>query len=399
MRFHNLFRHKKWDDNLKNKYLHMKIGVIGSGSMGSGIAQWSAQKGFETLLQDIHLTALSKAENQINASLEKLVSKEKISAAEKEEVLSRLSFVQELSQLSDCDIIIEAIIENIEIKKQVFAQLEGLVKEDCIIATNTSSLSVTALAASLKKPERFLGLHFFNPATLMPLVEVIPGMLTSSEYLAKAENWIDSLGKVKVLTKDTPGFIVNRVARPFYGEALRIYEEGLATPEEIDYVMKEKGKFRMGPFELMDLIGNDVNYTVSETVWTHMYYDPRYRPSLIQKRMMEAGLLGRKSGKGYFDYKEQIEKRTPELSEEKADMIFHRILAMLINEAVDALYLGIATEQDLDLAMTKGVNYPKGLIAWGRELGFDKVLKQLDELYHTYGDMRYRASALLRKGF
>ena len=371
----------------------MKIGIIGSGSMGSGIAQWSAQKGFQAFLYDINHQALAKAQQQIETSLLRLEQKGKIALGESMQINNRLTYTDILDDLSVCDLVIEAIVEDIDIKKKVFVQLEGVVSDECIIASNTSSLSITALAAALQKPERFIGLHFFNPATLMPLVEVIPGILTSEEVLKKAEDIVDQLGKVKVRAKDTPGFIVNRVARPFYGEALRIFEEGLATPEEIDFVMKEKGKFRMGPFELMDLIGNDVNYTVSETVWTQMYYDPRYRPSLIQKRMMEAGLLGRKSGRGYFDYAQTGEKSPIAVDEQKAEMILNRILAMLINEAVDALYLGIANEKDLDLAMTQGVNYPKGLIAWGREIGFHEVLKTLDELFEVYKDMRYRASA------
>ena len=374
----------------------MKIGVIGSGSMGSGIAQWAAQKGFTTFLNDINNPALAKAQQQIETSLIKLVQKGKLSLTDSDRILNRLTYTENMDDLSVCDLVIEAIVENLEVKKKVFTQLEGIVSQECIIASNTSSLSITALASSLNKPERFIGLHFFNPATLMPLVEIIPGMRTSSEVLKKTQDWVDQLDKVKVLAKVTPGFIVNRLARPFYGEALKMYEEGLATPQEIDWVMKEKGKFRLGPFELMDLIGNDVNYTVSETVWTQMYFDPRYRPSILQKRMMEAGLLGRKTAKGYYDYSAENQVATVDISDEKSEMILNRILVMLINEAVDAQYLGIANEQDLDLAMTKGVNYPKGLMAWGREIGFEKILKTLDDLYDEYRDMRYRASIALR---
>jgi 3-hydroxybutyryl-CoA dehydrogenase len=200
------------------------------------------------------------------------------------------------------------------------------------------------------------------------------------------------------LAKDTPGFIVNRVARPFYGEALRIYEEGLADFATIDWAMKELGGFRMGPFELMDFIGNDVNYTVTETVFREFYYDPRYKPSFTQKRFMEAGYLGRKSGRGFYDYVETAEKPSPNMDKDLGQKILDRILVMLINEAADALYLNIATAKDIDLAMTKGVNYPKGLLAWANEKGIGWCVEKMDELYDKYREDRYRCSPLLRKG-
>jgi len=242
-----------------------------------------------------------------------------------------------------------------------------------------------------------IGIHFFNPAPLMPLVEIIPAVQTSNETTVTSRNLIDSWKKVTVLVKDTPGFIVNRVARPFYGEALKIYEEGIADFATIDWAMTEIGGFRMGPFTLMDYIGNDINYTVTETVFAAFYYDPRYKPSFTQKRHSEAGWYGRKSGRGYFDYSENAVRSEPNKDQELGKQIVERILMMLINEAVDALFLNIASKEDIDLAMTKGVNYPKGLLKWADEYGLEKVLKQLEQFHFEYGEDRYRPSVLLRR--
>jgi len=296
-------------------------------------------------------------------------------------------------------LVIEAIVENLEVKQKVFKELEGYVSSECILATNTSSLSVASIASALEYSERCIGIHFFNPAPLMKLVEVIPAIQTSSEVLKTTSETIKSWRKTVAIAKDTPGFIVNRVARPFYGEALRIYEEGIASFAEIDTAMKVLGGFRMGPFELMDFIGNDVNYTVTESVFEAFYYDPRYKPSFTQKRYAEAGWLGRKSGKGYYDYKDGKTVILNSNGESHADSkkIFERILVMLINEAADALFWKIASAQDIDYAMTKGVNYPKGLLAWADEKGIDWCVQQMDDLYYTYREDRYRCSPLLRK--
>lgn len=231
----------------------------------------------------------------------------------------------------------------------------------------------------------------------MPLVEIIPGVATSGPVIQSLRDLIDAWGKVTALAKDTPGFIVNRVARPFYGEALRILEEGMADVVTIDWAMKHLGGFRMGPFQLMDFIGHDVNYKVTETVFKEFYYDPRYKPSFTQKRLVEAGYLGRKSGRGFYSYRE--DSRNPPANEdpELGQAILDRILAMLINEAVDAVFYNIGSAKDVDLAMTKGVNYPKGLLAWADELGLDVVLKRLEELYTEYCEDRYRPSPLLRR--
>lgn len=375
----------------------MNIGIIGSGTMGSGIAQVAATAGCSVKLYDTNQEALDKAKASLEKILSRLIEKGRIDAEEKKRIQSNIIYVDSLKALADSNLTIEAIVENLDIKKKVFSELESCVSEDCIIASNTSSLSIASIASSLQKPERCIGIHFFNPAPLMKLVEVIPAVQTSKGVLDKSVETIKNWKKTVAVAKDTPGFIVNRVARPFYGEALRIYEEGIADFATIDYSLKSLGGFRMGPFELMDFIGNDVNYTVTETVFTAFYFDPRYKPSFTQKRLSEAGYLGRKSGKGYYDYSEGDVKQEPKEDSELSQTIFDRVLVMLINEAADALFLNVASAEDIDNAMTKGVNYPKGLLAWADEKGMDWCVTKLDELYNEYHEDRYRCSPLLRK--
>lgn len=376
----------------------IEIGVVGSGAMGSGIAQVAATAGHKVIVTDTSDDQINKAKDKLEKILHRLAEKGKMSEAEAEEVFNRICFTQDNQKLKDCGLVIEAIVENIDVKTQVFKQLESIVDEYCILASNTSSLSIAAIGSALQKPERVIGIHFFNPAPLMPLVEIIPAVQTSENTLKTAKDLIDSWKKITVIAKDTPGFIVNRVARPFYGEALRIHEEGMADFSTIDYALTHHGGFKMGPFTLMDFIGNDINYKVTESVFEAFYYDPRYRPSFTQKRMMEAGYLGKKSGKGYYDYSEGAsESDEPNKDEVLCKEIVNRILVMLINEAADALYLNIASKEDIDTAMTKGVNYPKGLLKWADEIGVEKVLKDLDDLYDLYREDRYRASVLLRK--
>ena len=374
----------------------MKVSVIGAGTMGAGIAQIAATNGHEVCLYDSFDGATETAERKLKKILNRLVEKERITQQENEAILGRINFTKDIKEVSGSGLVIEAIIENLDVKQKIFAEIESLVDEDCIIASNTSSLSIASIASACKKAERVVGIHFFNPAPLMPLVEIIPAVQTSGDTLNKAKSIIDDWGKITVIAKDTPGFIVNRVARPFYGEAIRIYEEGVADFATIDWVMRELGGFRMGPFELMDYIGNDINYTVTETVFASFYFDPRYKPSFTQKRMMEAGYLGRKSGRGYYNYSNE---NTPKVNEDKelGKIILWRVIAMLINEAADALFLNIATKEDIDLAMTKGVNYPKGLLAWADEIGIKNVLSQLEDLQAEYGEDRYRPSPLLKR--
>lgn len=371
------------------------VGVVGSGAMGSGIAQVAATAGHQVVIFDTNPAALDKSKAGLTATLNKLQEKGKIANAS--EILDRCSFAADMAAFADCGLIIEAIVENIDVKKKVFAALEAIVREDCILASNTSSLSIASIAAACSKPARVMGIHFFNPAPLMALVEVIPAIQTAAALPEQIKTLLLQWGKAPVLTKDTPGFIVNRVARPFYGEALRIYEEGIADMATIDWAMTGLAGFKMGPFTLMDYIGHDVNYVVTETVFTSFFFDPRYKPAFSQKRLLEAGWLGRKSGRGFYDYSEGATMPVAVQDEQAGRKIAERILFMLINEAVDALQWQIASAEDIELAMTKGVNYPKGLLHWCDELGADYVLAGLDTLYDTYREDRYRASALLRK--
>jgi 3-hydroxybutyryl-CoA dehydrogenase len=373
------------------------VGIIGAGTMGIGIAQVAATNGCKVWVYDANAKQVETATVGLEKTLTKLVDKQKISAEKMTEILANISIATELKDFKDCELIIEAIIENKEIKNKVFTELEKYVSESCVIGSNTSSISITSLGAELQKPERFIGIHFFNPAPLMPLVEVIPSLLTEKSLPEKIYNLMKDWGKTPVIAKDIPGFIVNRIARPYYGEGLRIVEENIATPEQVDEAMKTLGNFKMGPFELMDLIGVDVNFSVTTTVYKDYFYDPKYKPSLLQQRMSEAKLHGRKTGKGFYDYSEGAVKPIAEKNETLYDDIFHRIIAMLINEAVEAKRLGIASDEDIELAMQKGVNYPKGLLAWGKELDYELISDILENLYAEYQEERYRQSPLLRK--
>ncbi len=375
----------------------MKTGIIGSGSMGSGIAQVAATAGHEVLLYDNNPDALRRAKANLEKIMARLVEKGRLEQEEAEAILGRIRFVNSLTDYKDAGLVIEAIVENLDIKKTVFQHVEEIVSEDCIIATNTSSLSIASIASACQDPSRVIGIHFFNPAPLMKLVEAIPAVQTNEETLKRSIELIQSWGKTTVVAKDTPGFIVNRVARPFYGEALRILEEGLADAPTIDWAMTEIGGFRMGPFTLMDYIGHDVNYTVTETVFEAFYYDPRYKPSFTQKRLMEAGWLGRKAGRGFYDYREGAQNPEPTKDKKLGEQIVWRILVLLINEAADALYLNIASKEDIELAMTQGVNYPKGLLQWADEKGINHCVLTLGRLHAEYLEDRYRCSPLLRR--
>lgn len=373
------------------------IGVVGSGAMGSGIAQVAATAGHSVVVYDTNEQALQKAKSNLRSTLAKLVEKQKITQQDSDAILGRIDFVSSQEKFSTCSLVIEAIVENLEVKKSVFSSLEKIVSDTCFLASNTSSLSITSIAAACKLPQRVIGIHFFNPAPLMPLVEIIPGIATEQGLAEECKALILSWKKTPVICKDTPGFIVNRIARPYYGEAMRIAEEGIADIATIDWAMKAIGGFKMGPFELTDLIGHDVNYIVTETVWKEFYYDQRFKPSLMQKRLLEAGFYGKKSGRGFYNYQEGVELPMPTEDLEKGKYVFNRIICMLINEAYDALHLQVANEEDIDLAMTKGVNYPKGLLAWSKEIGLQNVVATLQNLYDTYLEDRYRPNVLLRK--
>ncbi len=373
------------------------VGIIGAGTMGIGIAQVAATNGCKVWVYDANPKQVELATLGLEKTLTKLVDKQKISTEKMTEILANISIATELKDFSNCNLVIEAIIENKEIKTKVFTELETHVSDSCVIGSNTSSISITSLSSELKIPSRFIGIHFFNPAPLMPLVEIIPGLLTEEKLPEQMYNLMKEWGKVPVIAKDIPGFIVNRIARPYYGEGLRIVEENIATPEQVDDAMKTLGGFKMGPFELMDLIGVDVNFLVTTTVYKDYFYDPKYKPSLLQQRMSEAKLHGRKSGRGFYDYAEGAIKPEPVKDDALYQEIFMRIISMLINEAVEAKRLKVASDEDIELGMQKGVNYPKGLLAWGKEIGFNTISETLTNLYNEYQEERYRQSPLLRK--
>ncbi len=490
------------------------VAVIGTGAMGSGIAQVAAAAGHPVRLLDARPGAAAKAVEGIRAQFSKLVDKGRMSADAAASAGTRLSAVDALAELADAALVIEAIVENLDAKQQLFRELESLVAGDCILATNTSSISITAIGAALQGPGRLAGLHFFNPAPLMALVEVVSGLATAREVadclFATAKAW----GKSPVHAKSTPGFIVNRVARPYYAEALRLLQEGAADAATLDALMREAGGFRMGPFELMDMIGHDVNFAVTRSVWTAFFHDQRFLPSLIQQELVDAGFLGRKSGRGFHDYREGAPRPQPAteatlplaampcvcgdsaaaqalaarlaaagVRHERSDSADGRIataggaalfvtdgrsatqfaserqlpgtividlaldyasatrigiaaarqcpepslreavallqaaglqvsllndvpglavmrtVAMLANEAADAVNQGVCSAGGADAAMKLGVNYPLGPLEWADRLGAAAVREVLMHLGAAYGEDRYRISPLIQQAF
>ncbi|MBI5347819.1 MAG: 3-hydroxybutyryl-CoA dehydrogenase [Chloroflexi bacterium] len=278
------------------------IGIIGSGTMGGGIAQVAAQSGFDVILYDVESAMLARAISNLTLTFNKLVEKGKLKQEEAEATLARITTATSLNDLAGCDFIIEAAPEKLDLKQSLFSNLESLISDQAILATNTSTLSVTQIASGCKRPQNVVGMHFFNPAPLLPLVEVIATAVTADAVVTATLDLAKHMGKTAVQVKDVPGFIVNRVARPFYLEALRLLEEGVADHATLDKLIRDGGGFRMGPFELMDLIGLDINYAASLSVYESYFYEPRYRPSLAQQRMVESGRLGRKTGRGWYDY-------------------------------------------------------------------------------------------------
>ncbi|MFL6115590.1 MAG: 3-hydroxyacyl-CoA dehydrogenase [Catenulispora sp.] len=468
------------------------VGVIGAGTMGAGIAQLAVQAGHPVAVYDALAGAAERAVAGIGARLDSLAAKGRIGAGEAEAAKGRLSAAGELTAMADAVLVVEAVSEDLGVKQKLFADLEDIVDGDCSLATNTSSLSISAIAAGLRDPGRLVGMHFFNPAPLMPLVEIIDGLATEPARRDAVRDYARAWGKTTVHCRSTPGFIVNRVARPFYAEALRAYEEQAADFATIDAVLRESGGFKMGPFELMDMIGLDVNLAVSGSVWEATGYDPRYAPAWTQKEFVAAKRLGRKSGRGFYEYGEGAGRPVPGYAERTessrgamsafvfkklfdpaaryriafdsgsafarsdgrtatsfgdgrilvdlaldydgaetiviapaedtpssalADaigflqdsgkkvimledvpgMVATRTVARLVNEAVDAMYRGDADEDDIDTAMKLGVNYPRGPLEWGADLGFGWICQVLDNLEDEYRDGRYRASPLLRK--
>ncbi|MDN7524830.1 3-hydroxyacyl-CoA dehydrogenase [Burkholderia orbicola] len=409
------------------------VGVIGAGAMGAGIAQVAAAAGHAVLLYDLNEAACDKALAGIRAQFARLAEKGRLEPAQADAAGNRLRAVRALADFAGAALIVEAAAERLDVKREIFATLERHVDDACVLATNTSSISITSIAAGLRVPQRVAGLHFFNPAPLMALVEVVSGLATAPEVAGMLHATAAAWGKQPVMAKSTPGFIVNRVARPYYAEALRVLNEQGGTPATIDAVMREAGGFRMGPFELMDLIGHDVNFAVTESVFRAYFNDPRYTPSLIQQELVNAGFLGRKSGRGFYSYADGATPPAPDLEPPRAApaeielfaqdgpaAVLHARLAERIEGArrngahadellavagrasialtdgrtatARAAQTGVA---DLDLAMEKGVNYPCGPLAWADAIGIGRVHRVLSNLAASYGEDRYRVSPRL----
>ena len=492
--------------------LSIPVAVIGAGAMGAGIAQVAAQAGHPVRLLDSRPGAAEQALAGIRAQLARLADKGRLSAAAAQAAGERLTAVDSSAELAGCGLVVEAIVENLKVKRSLFRELEAICGADCIMATNTSSISVTAIAAVLQRPERLVGMHFFNPAPLMALVEIVSGLATDRELASVLFDTAAAWGKTPVHAKSTPGFIVNRVARPYYAEALRLLHEGAADCATIDAVMREAGGFRMGPFELMDMIGHDVNFAVTRSVWSAFYHDPRFLPSLIQQELVEAGFIGRKSGRGFYDYREGAERPQPRteaaaavpaaiaicgdsplaqalaarlqsagvafercesvdgrVAEAGSAVLFQtdgrsatqraaesdiaqlvlvdlaldyvqagrlalaaarqsdqeaqdaaigllqaagyavswlrdvpglpvmRTVAMLANEAADAVNQGVCDAVGADAALRLGVNYPRGPLAWADAVGVAAIRTVLANLAAFYGEDRYRISPLIQQ--
>ncbi|MFF4144376.1 3-hydroxyacyl-CoA dehydrogenase [Streptomyces sp. NPDC001698] len=298
--------------------LSSPVAVVGTGTMGQGIAQVALVAGHTVRLYDAVPGRAREAAAAIGARLDRLVEKDRLTGAERDAARARLLAADALTGLADCALVVEAVLERLDVKQELLKELEGVVGDDCLLATNTSSLSVTAVGGALRVPGRLVGLHFFNPAPLMPLVEVVSGFATDVTSATRVYETARAWGKTPVACADTPGFIVNRIARPFYAEAFAVYESQGADPATIDAVLRESGGFRMGAFELTDLIGQDVNESVTHSVWQSFFQDVRFTPSLAQRRLVESGRHGRKSGQGWYDYREGAERPEPHTAEREA---------------------------------------------------------------------------------
>jgi len=383
-----------------------RLGVLGAGTMGAGIVQVGAEAGLEVVLHDPLPGASQRALERIAGFLGRKVDRGQLSADARTAAMARISEVDGLERLAGADVIVEAIPEELDLKREVFRRLDAAAAESAILATNTSSLSVARIAAATSRPERVAGMHFFNPVPLMALVEVVSAPRTAPDVAATLEELARTMGKTPVRVTDTPGFIVNRVARPYYLEALRMLGDGAAGIQEIDAAMREVG-FRMGPFELMDAIGLDINLAVSESIFTQSFDDPRYRPHPIQRSLVDAGRLGRKTDGGFYDYGPDGARGAPWSGVDRhsdtpgrlalaAPQIAARILATLVNEAASAVADGVASPEAVDTAMRLGTNYPSGPLEWGERIGLSSVIHTLDALHAAVPDGRYRAVPMLR---
>jgi 3-hydroxybutyryl-CoA dehydrogenase len=379
------------------------IGVLGAGTMGSGIAQLACRSGARTLLHDPVPEALARGAAKAREGLLKEAAKGRISEEEARAAGERLEAVDALEAFAECDLVIEAAPERLDLKHELYRRLSEIVGADCVLASNTSSLLVTAIAAGAGNPERVVGMHFFNPAPVMRLLEVVAGEQSSERALALAHATGEAMGKTVIRAKDGPGFLVNRCNRPFGLEALRLLQERIADIETIDRTVRVEGGFRMGPFELMDLVGIDTGFEISKSFFEQSFYEPRWQPSPITARYVAAGLHGRKTGRGYYDYSRDPYRPPDPPARADAKVrpagggVLERILCQVINECAFALGEGVGSAQDIDTGMVLGLNYPRGPLAWADEIGLDHVLAVLDRLWEEYREERYRPAPALRR--
>jgi 3-hydroxybutyryl-CoA dehydrogenase len=372
------------------------LGVAGAGTMGGGIAQLACLGGYEARLWDPAPDALGAGAERVRADLERGAARGRWSAADAEAAAARLAPTATLDGLGGCELVIEAAPEDLDLKRDLFARLEPVCGPRAVLASNTSSLSVSAIADPAEHPERICGMHFFNPPVLMMLVEVVAGAQTGEPALAAATAAAGRMGRTPVRCADSPGFIVNRCNRPFTLESLRILEQGIATHEQIDRVIREDGGYRMGPFELMDLIGIDVNLEVARSFYRQRP-EPRWQPHPIQERMVAEGRLGRKTGRGFYEYGEGDRPREgDEIDDGVRREVLERVVAQLVNEACFAAEEGVAEPADIDSAMRLGLNHPRGPFEWAREIGAERIGAILEALGGDT-DERYRVAPLLRR--
>ena len=382
------------------------LGVLGAGTMGGGIAQLAAERGLRVLVHDPLPGAFERATARIRGFLERRVEKAELTADERDAATARIGEARAIQELATCRVVVEAIPEDLELKRDAFRRLDLVAPPEVVLATNTSSLPIARIGGAVARPGRVIGMHFFNPVPVMPLVEVIQGPMTDRPTVDATLDLARRLGRTAVLAADTPGFIVNRVARPFYLEALRILGEGAADVTAIDAALRGAG-FRMGPFELVDSIGLDVNLAVSESVYEQFFFDPRYRPHPIQRTLVYAGRLGRKAGAGFYHYTDgsrgapatllASRRAGPSVEPLDAQAIADRVVATIVNEAASAVADGVAAPSDIDTAMRLGTNYPQGPLAWGERIGLPAVVERLDVLHAAVPDGRYRVTPLLRE--
>ncbi|MHC5006966.1 MAG: 3-hydroxyacyl-CoA dehydrogenase NAD-binding domain-containing protein [Planctomycetota bacterium] len=397
------------------------VGILGTGTMGAGIAQVAAASGWTVLLADVDEATARTAIEGISKRLDRLVEKGKLSAGQRDEAAARLGVATKAASFAPCHLIVEAVVEDLDVKAKVLRTVLGALADDAIIASNTSSLSISRLGEAIGRPRRTVGMHFFNPAPLMKLVEVIAGRETDAGVVDQTCTIATSWGKITARAADVPGFIVNHVARPYYLEALRILEEGLAGADEIDAAMRDVGEFRMGPLELVDLIGLDVNLATTRSVWEQLDGPPLLRPCPLQEKLVADGHLGRKTGRGIYSYEGNtpapaidIGRKPMEIPEvlrvavddfaaaatdrtgnEVQRYVLARILVALIAQAALAHERGVATKDDIDTALKYGTNYPKGPFEWSGQIGLDRCARLLKALNDTVADDRFAVPALL----